>query len=274
MYFDYRTKDSAYNIFLDFLGINGDEYIQDYVIECGSDNRRFLKKYASSIRNICYSDIKFILTHITTSSNGCFEIEKNGLLDLRTILSKPSEISTFLSEQGIAIDVEKKKIRVDGISYDINFNDLCSRFDLSIIDKKLKVIAHKLEVDFPIWGFYWQDDHYGGSVDRAPEIIQNINSFCEVCGNKKPIEKEWRENRSPYEIAYEVNIDMLDKVGVLYDACNNYGADEDGIKLGLFSTLIDRFESKLSSHSIALLKPGFFVSEKSILSITPYSRLK
>lgn len=45
MDFDLRTTDSAYSFVLDALGITGEQFIDEYIVECDRDYERLWEKY-------------------------------------------------------------------------------------------------------------------------------------------------------------------------------------------------------------------------------------
>ena len=50
--FDLRTTDSAYSFVLDTLGITGEQFIDEYIIECDRDYERLWEKYYRQISTI------------------------------------------------------------------------------------------------------------------------------------------------------------------------------------------------------------------------------
>jgi len=71
MDFDLRTPDSAYAFVQNILGITGEQFIDEYVIECDRDYERLWKKYYSHLKYVDASRIRIWAFHVTGSLDHC-----------------------------------------------------------------------------------------------------------------------------------------------------------------------------------------------------------
>ena len=90
MDFDLRTTDSAYSFVLDTLGITGEQFIDEYIVECDRDYERLWEKYYRQLKHIDTSKIRIWAFHITGSLDHCQSIMHEGLRNLHHALSAGS----------------------------------------------------------------------------------------------------------------------------------------------------------------------------------------
>jgi len=142
------------------------------------------------------SEFEYVFFQITTSSNGCQSILRNGILNLQETYSlSDSELREFLNEHGIIINLQKKILLYGGQEFDISFSKSCP--DDDTLEYKSWSVGEKFYHDFSICGFLsvWEKCAYGGQVHRRPEILYNIDKLLNT-----ELSREWEESHSAYNV--------------------------------------------------------------------------
>lgn len=145
-----------------------------------------------------YRTFDFLFSHITTSSDGCESIRKNGLLDLQqSYRCNDSELRKFLEMHGVHINIRSKVLRYNGQKYDISLNNRPKTDS----EQKTWAIALKFYDDYSVNGFLSIDTErpYGGRIHKRPEILMNIDKLL-----KLNLSGEWEETHQPYEITAKI----------------------------------------------------------------------
>ena len=158
MDFDLRTTDSAYSFVLDTLGITGEQFIDEYIVECDRDYERLWEKYYRQLKHIDTSKIRIWAFHITGSLDHCQSIMHEGLRNLHHALSAGSIMADVFRKYGLEFDVDNKVMYFNGIAYDVDYGKYRNRCNLYGKDELLSRIAHRLCRDFCVNGFMCNDD--------------------------------------------------------------------------------------------------------------------
>ena len=104
--FDIRTPDSARTFISEFTGMTEQEY--DIEIVNNIDRFELLwNKLFEQVQAIDISDLRIMAFHIVGSLEECKEIEENGLMDLRKVLSSNTVLSKELKKAGVRVDIKK-----------------------------------------------------------------------------------------------------------------------------------------------------------------------
>ena len=213
-----------------------------------------MKRENIQLKDISKNDISFVLLHVTTSAEDCKGIRKDGLHDLVWTYNHETELRKFLDKCNVNIDIDNRKIMVNGIVYEMQDNI-----------KEAGGVGYKFFNDSYICGCFQLNKGYpyGGQVHIRPEIIYNINRIIKG----KNLEYEWKEtHKDPYVIKFNVplrkmnialGISMKDKKEAILQTMFNYA----------FNTI---FYNDFSSNYIGILKRDEYVPPEDILSIEKY----
>lgn len=157
MNYDIRTCNSARQFVLDFMNMTLNEFETEYNCECQKDFEKFWERNLDRIQKVDISNIKIMVFHILGALDECEEIKKNGLKNLKEVLSNDTLLKKKLSEFGIGFDIPRKIMICNGTSYDIDFDKYKGELCLSDFEEKLKNVARRVYYDFFINGFLCND---------------------------------------------------------------------------------------------------------------------
>lgn len=165
-------------------------------------------------------DIQIYITHITTSVDSCRSIRETGLLCLHDVLQiDKAELTSFLTERGITIDVEKKRLSYRDTIRDINFSKGGRGFMDSIDINPARAIGRKIYYDCGVCGFCHINPNrpYGSPVHHYPEILDDIDK---ALGSK--LKRDWNNRTQSYSISFYASlseIEYIDKTS-LHECAN------------------------------------------------------
>lgn len=141
------------------------------------------KKKVDAKEILSMYDIK--VWHYTTANSK--ELDEFGLQSLDTILRRSSELTSFLSNNGIAINFDENYIQYD--KEKLNFN----KENKSTTENNL---IQRLTSDYNICGFANEDvggiRSYNSEIESAPELLSTIEK---AFGKEGDITKEWIKNK-------------------------------------------------------------------------------
>jgi len=199
-------------------------------------------------------NIVYCVQHITTSSNGCANIKKIGLVDLvESYTDYNTELRQFLEQQEIKIDLLNEEIFYKNtLLGSIHFSHNRENYDYSSKAHHLWAVGRKFYYDYCICGFLSFDhEHpYGGNVHERPEILFNIS---ELIG--KRIDDLWRDTHKCYVIKFSVPF--------LDTHCNIEGNIQRGLLCNAFWNAMREKTDEID----VLLKDGIKIPANKIISI-------
>lgn len=210
MDFDLRTTDSAYYFVLDVLGYTGEQFIDDYIVECNRDYELLWSKHYNQLKHIDSNKIRIWSFHITGSLDHCKDIQEEGLRNLHYALSVDSKMAQMFRKYNLEFDVENKMMYFEGVSYNVDYRKYQNRCNLYGKDEQLSSIAYRLSKDFCVNGFMCNDNFlsYGFDVHIRPEfIIDLVNMFPQL----SELDLEWRRNSTSYKVNFFAYIDQLER---------------------------------------------------------------
>ena len=199
------------------------------------------------------SDINFVLMHVTTSADKCKGIKKNGLHDLVWSYEHETELRSFLDAYGIDIDINNRKICIEGVTHDIP-SDI----------KKSGGVGYKFFDDPYVCGCFQmrKDSPYGGNVHLRPEIIYNINKLVKGAD----LEYSWMNTHQPYIVKFRVPYNKM-----MIFLSESASSSKDKILKTLFNAAFYTvFYNDFSSDRIGILKLGEYVPASDVISIEDY----
>lgn len=98
-YHDITNPDAAYEWLYSVLDMKRGDFISDYVLESRNDFNVFFERHLKEAERLDIDQLELVAIHVTTNRDGCAEIKKNGLRDLKKVLQEKTELSTFLREK-------------------------------------------------------------------------------------------------------------------------------------------------------------------------------
>lgn len=166
--------------------------------------KKFCKQLNVNFDNLDISNVVLKVIHVTTNNNNCEELKSLGLLNLQDTIKLNTQLSRYLKQHGVVIDIEKEIITYAVHSYSISdltkYNKFSSEYD------KIKYTFRKLYDDYQVNGFICDDNpvDYGGGVRYRPEFLYNLSSLLE----NKSIEQDWvyKSNNKCYTIIFKANV--------------------------------------------------------------------
>lgn len=203
MDFDLRTTDSALSFVQDVLGIAAPQFVDDFLVECEGDYERFWERHYVQLSCIDASLIRVWAFHITGSLDRCQSIKREGLRNLHYILGTDSTMARLLQKYGLQFDIEQRRMEFEGITYNIDYNEYCSRHNLCGRDKNLASIAYRVGKDYCVNGFMCNDHptSYGFDVHIRPEFVV---SLVDMFPQLSELDLEWRRRSVSHKVNFFV----------------------------------------------------------------------
>ena len=264
MNYDIRTPELATQTLADITGIPYDFWVYESYLTYGNIDSDYvydiIEKYNGHLPS--FEDLYLIISHITTSANGCAEIAENGIGDLQSAYRNTnSELRQFLDRKGISIDLDSAFLTHNGRRYSIEYDgDNCPRDDESI-EHKAWSVGGKFYFDNGLCGFFAIDPErpYGGDVHKRPEILYNIDELLDT-----NLSDEWKNSHTAYEVIIKIHSSELEL----------YGHDNDEDETKIIRLLLDAFYEMCSGSSevLAQCKPDVKITPDRIVSILPFDK--
>ena len=208
MLFDIRDEDRAVYTLEELTGVGADYWFDERIksadrydfTNADKDIERALRRYNGSIPSL--DEIELIITHLTSSGNGCESIRKNGLIELKKAYScGDSELRAFLDAQGIEILIDSCCLRYRGRYFDISYED-CP-VDHESEEYAAWSIGRKIYYDFTVCGFLSLNEKqvYAGNVHRRPEILWDLDKLLHT-----NLQELWQKDHKPYEVVFTIPV--------------------------------------------------------------------
>lgn len=269
MDFDLRTIDSAYSFVLNLLGLTGEEFVVEYVVECSRDFEQLWDKYYNQIKHIVASQIRIWAFHITGSLDNCCSIKREGLRNLHHTLGENAALGQMLKKYGVEFDISKKIMTFAGVEYTVDYEKYRNRFNLWGKDEHLSSIAHRLCKDYCVNGFMCNDNYlsYSYDVHIRPEFLIDL---VELFPQLSTLDLEWREHSTSYKVNFYTYLGQLDRSDFELDEYrdppyNNWCNLDDNEKIikWMLGHAIDRAFDELS-ETYLYVRPDSFVPPEQI----------
>ncbi|NFH69067.1 hypothetical protein FDC35_03945 [Clostridium botulinum] len=205
--YDLTSFESALKSLQILTNINEKRKIRAFISE-NKENpcvyKKFCKQLNVNFDNLDISNVVLKVIHVTTNNNNCEELKSLGLLNLKDTIKLDTQLSRYLKQYGVVIDIEKEIITYAGRSYSksdlTKYNKFSNKYD------KIKDTFRKLYDDYQVNGFICDDNpvDYGGGVRYRPEFLYNLSSLLE----NKSIEQDWiyKSNNKCYTIIFKASV--------------------------------------------------------------------
>lgn len=268
--YDITNPDASYDWLYSVLNIKKGDLVSDYILECNNDFDIFAEKHLDEIESIDIDQLELVVFHVTTNGDGCAEIRKNGLRDLKMVLQEKTELSTFLSERGICFDIPSKMMYVNGKAFNIDHKSYTNWDRLIKQVDSLYNIGRKIFYDYQINGFLFsQDIHNYGTIHEAPEFLFTLSEFGKETAT---VNKEWAAVSKPYVIKFKARITDFEYY-TFYKDQNDYLQDYHNkwieLKKQLFQNAVNSAFSHLTSDIYAYMKSGRIIEPERIIDCIP-----
>lgn len=264
MDYDIRTPDLARHTLSNITGIPEYFWLYEKNISDGNIDseyiRNIIQKYNGNLPS--FENLYFIISHITTSTDGCAYILENGLTDLKSAyLNVNSELRKFLDVNNINIILDYSCLIYNGEYYSIEYEGYDCPWDQDGIEYKGWSVGRKFYYDNGLCGFFSINpkDIYGGNVHKNPEIINDIDNLLGT-----DLSFEWKNNHSPYEVVFKIPSSDLE----LYEHQNDTNDEK------LITLLMMAFSEMLygPSENLAQCKPDAKIMPDQIIEILPFNK--
>ena len=266
MDYDIRTPELAAKTLADMTGIPYAIWLYERCLTNGNVDADYLydilEKYNGHLPS--FTDMNLIISHITTSADGCEEIAKNGLGDLQSAYRNTnSELRKYLDANGIQIRINNSCLVHDGKYYSIEYDRHDCPSDDEGIEYKGWCVGRKLYNDNGLCGFFAVNPQipYGGYIHERPEILYDIDELLNT-----NLSDNWKSTHSAYEIVFKLHSGDLE----LYEHNN----DDDESKV--VKLLLNAFFEMCSGPSevLAQCKPNIRILPDNIINILPFDKWK
>lgn len=94
--YDITNPDASYDRLYSVLNKKKGDLISDYILECNKDFDTFFERHLSEVECMDINQLEIVVFRVTTNGDGCAEIKKNGLRDLKKVLQEKTELNSFL----------------------------------------------------------------------------------------------------------------------------------------------------------------------------------
>ena len=269
-YYDITNPDAAYEWLYSVLDMKRRDFISDYVLESRNDSDTFFERHLKEAERLDIDQLELMAIHVTTNGDGCAEIKKNGLRDLKKVLQEKSELSTFLREKNIWFDIPSKTMYVNGKAFDIDYQKYTNLDRADRKNQALYKIGHRIFYDHQVNGFLFSKDVYDyGTIHEAPEFLLTLSEFDR---DTVGINDEWAAASKPYVIKYRAKITEFEYY-TFYEGQEDYLQDYHngwiGLKKILFQKAVRSAFSELSSDVYAYMKPERIIEPARIIECIP-----
>lgn len=272
MVFDLRTCDAAYRSLLEILGVSGDEFVMDYVVDCQSNSDLFWEKHFELLNEIDIKNLQFMVFHVTGSLDNCSEIKAAGLINLQKVLDGDTTLSRVLKQYGLTFDISARKMIYKGVVFDTDYDKYKGRNDLSKHEQRIKKIARRLYYDHCIDGFFYCDDisAYGTSIHKRPEFMMHL---VELFPELTQVENDWTQQSKSYAVNFCATFEQFHRFtfSLDEDQYSPYDAyqeltDEQKLKKWMLIAAINRGFCNYFGESHAYIKDEIPIPPEQITS--------
>ena len=221
-----------------------EDYIESHFTDY--DAHAFLQEMGCDPLTIRVEDIELVAMHLTSNDDECAGLKKDGLLNLRTILTTQNNLTNFLSEHHIYFDLEKDELTYDGKIY-------------SLKEEPFQEIYDKIYNKNVIYGFLRVGDfgYYSAKMQIRPEIITMLANLFD----DENLISFWDLNHDTYLVKFKEPATHFD-----YDSFSLSRKNED-IIISLIYFALDVIALNEQVEINCNLKPDFCVTPQNILDI-------
>lgn len=208
MLYDIRNVNKAAKTMEGLTGVDASKWLKERKInadrfdytDIDQDIINLIRRYGGHIPELY--DLELVVSHITTSSNGCNSILDHGLVDLKKAYENAEgELRIFLEKNGVFIDIEACQLAYGKEVYDISYGK-CP-WDHESIEYAAWSIGRKFYYDFTVCGFLSinRNDVYQGYVHRRPEILYDIDKLLDT-----KLAVKWMQTHYAYQIVFSLPV--------------------------------------------------------------------
>ena len=265
IYFNITSPDNAYAFLLEALGMQPEDLIMEYSVECDKDVDLFWGRNGHRLDKLDIQDVHFVAFHVTGSLDNCQEIKESGIRDLQYVLSHNTMLARMLDRGDITFDIANRIMYVSGKGFDIDYEHYRGRSFLTPEEECLDSIAHRIYYDFCVDGFWANDDieGYGTDIHERPEFISKL---VKMSPKAKLLDTFWRSKSKPYKIFFYATIDQIHKF--TFGLEKNYDPyteeEQESIKKWMLRMALDQAFDPGGEHYIYIRDCKYIPSEQII----------
>lgn len=270
MNFDLRTYESALNFLTEFTSVSESEIILHLLdVKFDMGEAKFCDVFRVDLDRLSVLDVKYIVSHVTTTNDNLKSIKQYGLRNLQEVLNSDTPLKNFLKTQGFLVDIGNRILRYGGKEFSIQCGGR-DTIDRHSVEYALHSIGLKIYNDHQISAFLLMKDDtsYGGLVHERPEFLFNISKLC-----KFDIEKMWKCQSHPYVIEFRADFEQIEHY-TFYRNVHEYNddsADRTVLKEWLIDHAFQRTCNGLIKSSwsdiYAYIKPDAVISPEQFVNI-------
>lgn len=230
MRFDLRNADKAMKFVSEFTKID-----ESMIIELiskspsGIDADDYIKHFKIDLDSLQIEDVRYIVSHVTTSIDNLEFMKNNGLMDLATLLSLESPLSSYLKRFDVSFEIENKLMFFKNQCFNVDYyregkDKYISR---ESHEGRIDSVAHKICYDNQISAFFSMegDKKYLTQIHRRPEILINLSNLCKV-----DLQNPWAKEATGYVVVFEEKFENFEWF-TFYDEKYDYLEDMFSKKL-------------------------------------------
>lgn len=207
MLYDISTSDNARSWLCDTLKVTGREIILDYA-KYQNDLDGFNEKYFKEIVDIDIENLEIVAFQVTTSDDECEDIKKNGLRNLKWVLSNDTGMNNYLSKYGIRVDVDNRSLYTAGDTYNIEYDKTKDTDLLTDEEQLLQDVGYTVYNDYQINAFLSCKKIFDYSVVcKAPEFLFRLS---ELNKDTKEMYINWTNNHEPFVVKFKAKVNDFD----------------------------------------------------------------
>lgn len=193
MIFNITTQNDAYEWLQDFIGIDGQTLIGDWIIKCYSDESKIIELHSDKIQAWDIMSTDFIVQHATSSCDGLIDIRKLGILYLPNVLKAKTQLRHVLEQNDIFIDVDNAVLRIGKNIYPMGQNGRDTVPWIAPYRTALEQLDRAIYKDYTSTMLHCEKpEYYGIGLYNHPEFMEYLVQIDPMAKNAV----EWWDNHS------------------------------------------------------------------------------
>lgn len=269
-YYDITNPDASYYWLHEVLHLKKGDLVEKYCIDCNNDFELFYDMFSSEIKSVDIEDMDIVAFQVTSNSDECAEIKKNGLNNLQWVLSNDTGLNSFLQQRGIHFDIKKRIMYIGTDGYDVDYDKYIKSNYFSVKKESNEKVGHKLFYDFQINAFlFCKDINRYGTIHKAPEFLFTLSTYNEETVG---VDEQWEKNTKSYVVKFKTKFKNF-AYFTFYGWEEEYISDSHNnwleLKKKLFLRAIESTFNDSVSEIFAYMKPEIVIRPDDILEYVP-----
>lgn len=254
--FDFSNRDITLKAMSKYFSISKDS-IEAYLKNSPVREMDFIRTFNINLMEPDTNKAFIKNTHIATLFDGYDDLIKYGFIDLQKVLTYETNLNKFLKDNNIYFDINNERIVIDGRDYKLESNSKYKSFMLH-----LKIHERNGEREAFITG----TNYNYSNVKNYPEILGNIEEFCNDIGINKNLLEKWEKIHKGKYYVLEFNVNVND-IKWVYD---DYFCDYEYLyELGYFDeqSIPEKYKKNryILSNCIHVIQKNVSIGKGSII---------